>query len=55
MTLTDSGKSERLESTPESSGAKKEPQSQKNRTDSAKEFSDQFKGVAGHYPLKQGF
>ena len=27
----------------------------KNRTNSAKEFSEQFEGVTGHYPLKQGF
>ena len=26
----------------------------KNRTNSTKEFSEQFEGVTGHYPLKQG-
>ena len=27
----------------------------KNRTNSTKQFSEQFDGVAGHYPVKQGF
>ena len=27
----------------------------KNRTNSAKEFSEQFEGVTGHYPIEQGF
>ena len=27
----------------------------KNRANSTKEISEQFEGVAGHYPLKQGF
>ena len=37
------------------SGAEKETPKPKNRTNSAKEFSEQFEGVTGHYPLKQGF
>ena len=27
----------------------------KNRTNSTRGFSEQFKGVAGHYPIKRGF
>ena len=27
----------------------------KNRTNNTKEFSEQFEGVTGHYPVKQGF
>ena len=38
----------------EMSGAKKDPQNQKNRKNSTKEFSEQFEGVIGHYPVKQG-
>ena len=34
---------------------KKRTPKPKNRTNSAKEFSEQFEGVTGHYPLKQGF
>ena len=34
------------------SGAKKEPQSPKNRTNSTKEFSEQFEGVSGSLPSK---
>ena len=37
------------------SGTKKDPQNQKNRTNSTKEFSELFEGVTGHYPVKQGF
>ena len=37
------------------SASRKEPQSPKNRTNSAKEFSEQFEGLTGHDPLKQGF
>ena len=31
------------------------PTKPKNRTNSTKEFSEQFEGVTGHYPVKQGF
>ena len=34
---------------------KKGPTKPKNRTNSTKEFSKQFEGVTGHYPVKQGF
>ena len=27
----------------------------KNSTNSTKEFSEQFEGLPGHYPVKQGF
>ena len=37
------------------SGAKKRPTKPKSRTNSTKEFFEQFAGVAGHYPVKQGF
>ena len=32
----------------------KGPTKPKNRTNSTKEFSEQFEGVTGHYPVKQG-
>ena len=35
-------------------GSQKRTPKPKNRTNSAKEFFEQFEGVAGHYPLKQG-
>ena len=36
-------------------GSQKRSPKPKNRTNSAKEFSEQFAGVSGPYPLKQGF
>ena len=36
-------------------GGQKGPTKPKNRTNSTKEFSEQFEEVTGHYPVKQGF
>ena len=35
--------------------SQKGPTKPKNRTNSTNEFSEQFEGVTGHYPSKQGF
>ena len=35
--------------------SQKGPTKPKDRTNSTKEFSEQFEGVTGHYPVKQGF